>query len=182
LRALHPYGVQKIGMEVLGQQFTRDYGLDVIIARPFNHVGPGMSHRISVAHFARMIADHERGVASNQLQVGNLDAQRDFLDVRDVVRAYLNLLVAESPPRVVNVASGTAVRIADILGDLIRLSGRKFEVVLDASRLRPLDTPVLVGDASLLKQAIGFARRIPWEQTLTDILSEARLSSEGQGL
>jgi GDP-4-dehydro-6-deoxy-D-mannose reductase len=182
LRALHPYGVQKIGMEVLGQQFAADYGLDVIIARPFNHVGPGMSTRISAAHFARMIADHERGFTSNQLRVGNLNAQRDFLDVRDVVRAYLSLLRAESPPAVVNVASGTAVRIADILGDLIRLSGRKFEVELDSSRLRPLDTPLLLGDASLLKRSVGFARHIPWEQTLTDILSEARLSSEGRGL
>ncbi|HMS17391.1 MAG TPA: GDP-mannose 4,6-dehydratase, partial [Planctomycetota bacterium] len=174
LAALHPYAVQKIGMEVLAEDYATRSGLDVVVARPFNHIGPGMSRDISAAHFATMIARHEVGLGSAVLRVGNLEARRDFLDVRDVVEAYMLLLKCPQPPRIVNVASGRSVRIGEILDTLIKLSPSAFRVETDPLRMRPLDTPELVGDARLLTQSVGFVPHIPLEKTLKDILDEAR--------
>lgn len=180
LAALHPYAVQKIGMEVLAEDYVERAGLDVVVARPFNHIGPGMSRSISAAHFATMIARHESGRGSAELRVGNLEARRDFLDVRDVVDAYVLLLKCPQPPRLVNVASGRSVRIGDILEALIKMSPRTFSVETDPLRMRPLDTPELVGDARLLVQAVGFRPRFSLDQTLQDILDEARILVAGE--
>ncbi|MAB89406.1 MAG: NAD-dependent epimerase/dehydratase family protein [Planctomycetota bacterium] len=173
LRALHPYGVQKIGVEVLGDAYGRR-GLDIVVVRPFNHVGPGMDMRLSVAFFAGQIVAAERGEREPIMRVGNLAARRDFMDVRDVVRAYLMLLQHSAPPRLTNIASGRSIAIADVL-DALRARARvDMQVENDPGRMRPLDTPDLAGDASLIRSVCGWAPEIPLEDTWDRILAWAR--------
>ena len=178
LRSVHPYGTHKIGMELFGERFAEE-GLDVIVTRPFNHVGAGMDPRISIMHFARQIAAVEAGLQEPVILVGNLDARRDLLDVADVVRAYLLLLDHESPPSPVNVCSGRSVRIGDALEMLLSLSAAKVEVRPDPSRYRPLDVPDLYGDAARLREATGWRPAVPLEETLRSVLDSARREVRG---
>lgn len=180
LRALHPYGVQKIGLETVGAEFRASHGLDVLVARPFNHVGPGLHPRISLARFALLIAEAEAGSRDPVLPVGNLEARRDFLDVRDVVDAYARILAAASPPRLLNVASGRSVRIGDALEHLVSLARVPLTVARDPARLRPLDTPDLCGDSTKLREALQWSPKIPFEDSLADILDEARRRVAGE--
>ncbi len=173
LRAMHPYGVQKIGGEVLCRRY-RERGLDVVVVRPFNHIGPGLHERLSVAHFARQIVDAEEGVREPVLKVGNLTARRDFTDVRDVVRAYLALLCLEQPPPLVHVASGVSIPMSEVLETLCSQARVSLSVETDPSRLRPLDTPDLVGDASLLRERCGWAPRFPIAECLSRVLASVR--------
>lgn len=173
LRAMHPYGVQKIGVEVLGNAY-RDRGLDVVVVRPFNHVGPGLDMRLSIAFFAGQIVAAERGEGEPIIRVGNLAARRDFTDVRDVVRAYLALLEHDAPPVLVNVASGRSIPIRSVL-DALRKRGRvDMQVETDPDRMRPLDTPDLAGDASLIASACGWEPEIPLDDTWDRILAWVR--------
>lgn len=160
LRAVHPYGLQKIAAELLAER-AREDGLDVVVVRPFNHVGPGQDERISVNHFARQIVAAERGEVEPLIHVGNLEPRRDILDVRDVVRAYLALLEAERPPSPVNVARGESVRIGDALDMLIGAARVPVRVEADPSRYRPLDVPDIAGDAGDSGAPPGGAPRSP---------------------
>ena len=180
LRALHPYGVQKVGAETLGEIARDDWGLDVVIARPFNHIGPGMRSSISVAHFARQIAAFEASGEEPVLRVGNLLAKRDFLDVRDVVEAYWRMLLADSPPPVMNVCSGESVSIQDMLDRLRGQSTVKTRVEVDTGRLRPGDVPDLFGSHELIRSALGWAPSCDLNETLKAILDHAR-SMAGMG-
>lgn len=174
LRATHPYGVQKIGLERLGQEFLSDRGLDVLIARPFNHIGAGQDIRISITHFARQIVLGERGVGRPILKVGNLEARRDFLDIADIVKAYLLVLEHRDPPRVFNVARGAATGIGEALAILLAMSPARFEIERDAARFRRTDVPVLFGDASRLRTATGWSPTVALATTLQGILEHVR--------
>ena len=174
LRSMHPYGVQKIGVEVLAEQYREKRGLDVIVTRPFNHAGPGLNRRLSVAFFAGQIVAAERGEREPVLRVGNLDARRDFTDVRDVVRAYLALLDHDAPPPLVHVASGRSIPMGDVLSALCSLSRVDLTVETDPDRLRSLDVPDLVGDASLLERTCGWKPEIPIEETWSRVLAWTR--------
>lgn len=174
LLAMHPYGVQKIGAEVLGLRACEREGQDVVIARPFNHTGPGQDERISTIHFARQIAAAERGEHEPVLLVGNLKPKRDFLDVRDVAAAYLALLDHERPPAIVNVSSGRSIPIRQVLDHLLSAARVSVEVREDPARLRPNDVMDLVGDSSLLREATGWEPRYALEDTFARVLSAAR--------
>ncbi|NRA96688.1 MAG: GDP-mannose 4,6-dehydratase [Planctomycetes bacterium] len=173
LRAMHPYGVQKIGVEVLGNAY-RDRGLDVVVVRPFNHVGPGVDMRLSVAFFAGQIVAAERGEREPIMRVGNLAARRDFTDVRDVVRAYLMLLEHDTPPVLVNVASGRSIPMSGVLEALRERARVDMQIETDPDRMRPLDTPDLAGDASLIASTCGWKPEIPLEDTWDRILAWVR--------
>jgi GDP-4-dehydro-6-deoxy-D-mannose reductase len=152
-------------------------GLRLIRVRPFNHTGPGQSAAFVVAAFARQVARIEAGLQQPVLRVGALEPRRDFLDVRDVCRAYALCLAraAELPPGVaLNIASGESRRIGDVLGGLLDLAGVSAEVVTDADRLRPSEIPVAAGDAALARATLGWAPRIAWRQTLADTLADWR--------
>ena len=177
-RAVHPYGVQKLTAELIGGRF-RARGLDVVTVRPFNHVGPGMDQRISLAHFARQIAAAEAGRGEALLRVGNLEARRDFLDVRDVVSAYALLLDHEDPPCVLNVASGTSTGIGEALDRLVARSRVPVAVERDPARYRPLDVTEIFGDATLLRTTTGWRPTRSFDQTLDDILEYARQELAG---
>ena len=165
-----PYGLSKLAQDQLSWRAWRDDGLDVLVARPFNHAGPRQSPDFVVSSFARQVARIEAKLDLPQIKVGNLDARRDMTDVRDVVAAYDVMMDTAPAGRVFNVCSGRAWRIRDLLDELLQLSRVNVEVVVDPTRLRPADIPVVQGDASRIRGELGWAPKISVEQTLSDTL------------
>jgi GDP-4-dehydro-6-deoxy-D-mannose reductase len=177
LRPANPYGASKAAAEAYALAWSRGYGLDVVVARPFNHLGPGQDPRFVAPGFARQLAAIAAGGAP-RLAVGNLEAQRDFLDVRDVVAAYLALLESGRRGEVYNICSGRAVAIREVLRLLISIAGVPVEVRDDPERMRPADLPLLVGDAAKLRAATGWSPRIALAQSLRDVYDDARRRTE----
>lgn len=170
-RPVNPYAVSKIAQDMLGLQYTLAYGMRIIRARPFNHFGPGQSDRFVLSTFARQVAEAEVGRIEPAVLTGNLDARRDFLDVRDVVRAY-RLLIDDGDSGVVyNIASGVSHRIGDLLAKLIGFATVPIDVRLDPARTRPSDVPEIVGDSTRLRDATGWEPYFSMEQSLLDMLN-----------
>ena len=165
-----PYGLSKLAQDLLAERACEDDGLEVVIARPFNHAGPRQSAAFAVSSFARQIARIEAGLAQAVMRVGNLDARRDMTDVRDVVEAYHLLMNGAKPGRPYNICSGRAWKIGDLLEELLHFARVPITVSVDEHRLRPNDVPVIQGDASRIRADLGWAPRIPVEQTLSDTL------------
>jgi GDP-4-dehydro-6-deoxy-D-mannose reductase len=163
-----PYAVAKLACESYAGAIARR-GLPVVIARPFNHVGPRQSDRFVCAEFAKQIAEIEHGLREPVVRVGNLAAQRDFSDVRDVVRAYPLLLERGEAGSLWNIASGISTAISDLLSGLIALSTAKVRVEIDPAKLRAVDRRIMRGDASRLR-SLGWSQRIPFTKTLQDTL------------
>lgn len=168
-----PYGFTKLAQDRLALASAAD-GLDVVVARPFNHIGPRQEAGFAIASFARQIARIEAGLAPPVLAVGNLDTRRDITDVRDVVDAYVRIMEDGRAGRAYNVCSGNAWRIRDLLDTLLQLSTATIEVTTDPARFRPVDVPIVQGDPSRLQAELGWTRRIDMEQTLQDTLEEWR--------
>ncbi len=169
-----PYGLSKLGQEQLALRTIVEDGIDVVVARPFNHVGPGQSPEFAVSHFARQIARAEAGLVPPVLHVGNLDARRDTTDVRDVVAAYQALVGSGTTGRAYNICSGRAPMMRELLETLCGLSTVTMAIETDAERLRPNDVPVIVGDSSRIANEIGWAPVIPLARTLQDTLDSWR--------
>ncbi|MEO7190577.1 MAG: GDP-mannose 4,6-dehydratase [Vicinamibacterales bacterium] len=165
-----PYGFTKLGQDQLAARAHRDDGIDALVARPFNHIGPRQTPEFAVSSFARQIARIEAGLAPPELRVGNLEARRDFTDVRDVAAAYVALMNRGRSGGVYNVCSGRAFRMRDLLESLRSLASVEVHIETDPAKLRPSDMPVLQGDASRLARDLGWAPVIPIEQTLEDTL------------
>lgn len=173
LRPMNPYASSKAAAEMAALQ-AGARGLEVVVARAFNHTGPGQDARFALPSFARQLAAIRAGQAEPLLRVGNLSARRDLLDVRDVVRAYLRLVEAGEPGGVYNVCSGEARSMAEAVDELVDLSGTRTRVEVDPARVRPVDVPLLLGDNARMR-ALGWAPEIPFRQTLSDLLEcEAR--------
>ena len=148
-------------------------GLHAVRVRPFNHTGPGQSAAFVVPAFARQAARIAAGRQKPVLQVGGLDPWRDFLDVRDVCRAYALCLGADlAPGTVLNIASGTPRRVGDVLADVLALAGVEARPEAEAGRLRPNDIPTASGDAARARAALGWAPSILWNRTLRDVLAD----------
>jgi len=166
------YGVTKACADLLAYQYATAYQMDVIRVRPFNHIGPRQSEQFVCSSFAKQIVEIEKGIRKSILDVGNLEARRDFTDVRDVVRAYQMVLEGAQSGDVHNVGSGKAWRIGDIVGMLIGASRVKgIELEQQTLRIRPNDIPVMLCDASKVEKAIGWRPEIPIERTLQDLLN-----------
>ena len=161
-----PYGVSKLAQEMLALKATTP----VVLARPFNHIGPRQAPAFVTSSFARQIAEIEAGLAEPRLKVGNLEARRDMTDVRDTVRGYEALARAGTAGRAYNVCSGTAYRIGDLLEQLLRLARVPITVEPDPARLRPSDNPVVLGDPSRIATETGWRASIPIERSLGDLL------------
>ena len=170
LRPLSPYAVSKVAQDMLAYQYFMSYGTDVVITRGFNHEGPRRGPVFVASDFAKQIADIERGLKAPVIHVGNLEARRDFTDVRDMVRAYWLALEKCQGGEVYNICSGKAWRIKDVLEMLLGMTKVKIEVREDPARLRPSDVPVLLGDHSKFTDRTGWKPSIPFEQTLKDML------------
>lgn len=171
LNPANPYAASKAAIDIIAQQYRRSFGLNVHVARPFNHIGPRQSPVFVCSDFARQVAEIRVGRREPVMRVGNIGSMRDFTDVRDVVRAYWMLLEAHPEQCVFNVCSGTPVRIADILDLLVRMSGAAVTVTTDPHRLRHYDTPVVAGSHERLTRATGWVPRIPLEETVRTVLS-----------
>ncbi|HEX8391144.1 MAG TPA: GDP-mannose 4,6-dehydratase [Longimicrobium sp.] len=161
----NPYAASKAAAELAALQAD---GVQVFVARAFNHTGPGQDARFAIASFAQQLAGM-RGEADPVLHVGNLEARRDLLDVRDVVRGYQAIVERGEPGGVYNVCSGEAHSMHDVVARLVRISGTRARVAVDPERVRPVDLPLLLGDNARLR-ALGWAPRMPLEQTLSDLL------------
>lgn len=175
LRPASPYAVSKVTQDLLGLQYYLAHGLPIIRARPFNHTGPGQSERFVVPAFARQIAMIEAGTQEPVIHVGNLNAGRDFSDVRDIVQGYRMVLDSGVPGEAYNLASGRSQPIRGLLETLVSLSRVPVRVAVDSARFRPVDVPVVFGSADKIRRATGWEPRVPFEQTLRDTLDYWRL-------
>lgn len=171
LRPLSPYAVSKIGQEMLASQYHRSYGLKTVITRCFNTEGPRRGKQFVMSSFAFQIAAIERNLQEPILKVGNLEAKRDFTDVRDTAKALWLATEKCAFGEPYNIGSGKAYKISDILQSLLSFSTKPIEVQQDPKLLRPSDVPILLCDAEKFRKAAGWAPQIPIEQTLLDTLN-----------
>ncbi len=169
---MNPYSASKLAAECAFAQYFRQ-GMNGVIVRPFNHIGAQQSANFVTASFARQIALIEAGKQSPVLSVGNIEASRDFLDVRDVCKAYLRLL-SLSPernhPKLFNIASGLPRQISAILYSLLDMTTLSIQVEIDPQRLRPSDIPIAIGNSGLLRKVTGWQPAVPIEDTLGELL------------
>jgi GDP-4-dehydro-6-deoxy-D-mannose reductase len=170
LRPTTPYAVSKVGQDVMGFQYFARHGVPVIRVRPFNHTGPGHDPRFVVPGFARQLAEIEAGLREPVLRVGDLNVARDFTDARDMVRAYRLALVAGVPGDVYNLGRGRAIRIADMVDELVSLCRVRVEIRVDPAMLRPSDSPRQEADTRKFTALTGWQPRIAWHTTLRDTL------------
>jgi GDP-4-dehydro-6-deoxy-D-mannose reductase len=170
LRPLSPYAVSKVGQDMLGYQYWMSWKVDSVRTRGFNHEGPRRGPVFVASDFAKQIADIEKGRKAPVLHVGNLDAKRDFTDVRDMVRAYVLALEKCEPGEVYNICRGQCWTIRETLDMLLAMSKTDIEVRQDPARLRPSDVQILLGDNSKFVKATGWQPVIPFERTLADML------------
>jgi GDP-4-dehydro-6-deoxy-D-mannose reductase len=169
----NPYAASKRAAEIYALSWARAFDLDVLVARPFNHIGPGQDTRFVVPSFARQLAEIAAG-APPVMQVGNLEAQRDFLDVRDVCAAYVLLVANARPGEVYNICSGRPVAIREVLRQLITIAHVPVEVRDDPERMRPSDLPILSGDPTKLRAATGWEPSFTLAASLRDIYADAQ--------
>ena len=170
LRPLSPYAVSKVAQDYLGYQYFQSYGLKVVRTRGFNHTGPRRGQVFVTSNFCSQVAAIELGLQEPVIRVGNIDAIRDFTDVRDMVRAYWLAVTKAKPGEVYNIATGDGIKIREMLERLISLGKVEVKIEVDPERLRPSDVEILIGDASKFKADTGWEPRIPFEQTLNDLL------------
>ena len=176
LAPMNTYGATKAAADLALGAMARE-GLQIIRVRPFNHTGPGQSAAFVVAAFARQVARIAAGLQPPELNVGALDPLRDFLDVRDVCRAYalcLERREAIASGTILNIASGQARRVGDVLDDLLRLAAVDATIKRDPARLRPSEITLAAGDNALARRLLDWAPAIAWEQTLADVLADWR--------
>lgn len=170
LRPANPYAVTKISQDFLGLQYHISYKMPLIRVRPFNHIGPGQGLGFVVTDFAKQIVDIEKGRQEPVIKVGNLEAKRDFTDVRDMVKAYSLILEKGVPGDVYNIGSGKSIKIAEVLDMLISLSNTKIEKETDPTKLRPSDVPEIVCNNTKIRNLTSWEVTIPLETTLKDTL------------
>lgn len=165
-----PYAVSKIAQDYLGLQYNLAYGINVVRARPFNHIGPRQGPNYAVSSFAKQIADIEKGINEPVMKVGNLETKRDLTDVRDIVRAYFLLSQKAKPGDVYNIGSGKSVKIGDVLEMLLGMSEKEIKIETDESRFMPVDIPDNRCDITKLTQDTGWSPEISLETSLRDVL------------
>ena len=169
-RPLNPYAVSKVAAEALCYQWSRAADFKIVVARPFNHIGPRQSAQFAVSDFARQIVACRQGRAPAVLRVGDIDTTRDFTDVRDIVRAYGGLLAAGRSGEAHNVCSGVERSLRDVIGAMLAASGVEMEIQVDPQRLRSVEQRRMRGSFAKLQADTGWQPEIPFEQTLVDTL------------
>lgn len=172
LRPLSPYGVSKVAMDLLGYQYFQSYGLKIVRTRAFNHSGPRRGEVYVDSDWCKQVAEIEKGKKTPIVSVGNLEAKRDFTDVRDIVRAYWLSLKKGKAGEVYNICSGKTWKMKDVLEKIISMGKNKsIQIMEDPKRLRPSDVQLLLGDNSRFVEATGWKPEIPYEKTLEDLLN-----------
>jgi GDP-4-dehydro-6-deoxy-D-mannose reductase len=169
-----PYALSKACQELYAGYYARAEGLPLVVVRAFNHVGPRQGPGFVWSDIARQVAAIEKGQRPPVLEIGTTSTRRDFTDVRDMVRAYWLVLGRAAPGEVYNAASGRAVSIAELLDGFLALAARPIEVRQVPQRVRPVDIPLLTGDAARLRRLTGWAPTVPLRQSLEDVLEDWR--------
>jgi len=170
LRPLSPYAVSKVAMDYLGYQYFKSYDMRIIRTRGFNHTGARRGEVFAESSFAKQIAEIEKGIKKPVILVGNLEAKRDYTDVRDMVEGYFLALEKGEPGEVYNICSGKAIKIEKVLETLLSFSKTKVTVKQDPSRMRPSDVPILLGDNRKFVKQTGWKPKISFEKTMKDLL------------
>ena len=170
-RPLSPYAVSKVAQDLLAFQYHKSYAVRTVRTRGFNHTGPRRGDVFVTSSFAKQIAEIEQKKRPPVIHVGNLEAKRDFTDVRDMVRAYWLSLEKGVEGEVYNLGSGQAYSMQEVLDLLMSLSRSKMEIEVDPARLRPSDVPVLLSDSSKFRTLTGWRPMIPFKQTILDLLN-----------
>lgn len=170
LRPLSPYAVSKVTQDLMAYQYFQSYGMKTVRTRGFNHTGPRRGDVFVTSNFAKQLAAIEAGLQEPVIHVGNLEAVRDFTDVRDMVRAYWLAVTKGRPGEVYNVATGTGITIQAMLDKLLALSPAQVRVEPDPERMRPSDVVRLIGDSSKFRADTGWEPQVPFDQTLADLL------------
>jgi GDP-4-dehydro-6-deoxy-D-mannose reductase len=165
-----PYALSKLAQEMLGRRAVDDDRQQIYLTRSFNHTGPRQDPTYAAPGFARQIAMIESGRIAPTIEVGNLDAARDLIDVHDAVRAYRDVVEKGRSGVIYNVCSGHAIKIRNLLDRLVAMSRVPVRVRVDPARYRPNDNPVLLGDRTRIEKDTGWTPAIPLDQTLSDLL------------
>ncbi len=171
LRPLSPYAVSKIGQDYLAYQYYKSYGIYTVRTRAFNHTGPRRGEVFVTSSFAKQIASIEKGLQKPVIYVGNIEAKRDFSDIRDVVKAYYLSLEKGEAGEVYNLGNDSAYSIREVLDILLSFSKIKVSIKEDPERMRPSDVPLLVCDSTKFRKKTGWKPEIPFEKTLEDLLN-----------
>lgn len=174
LQPMSPYGASKAAAGFLAQQYARAYDLHICHVRPFNHIGSGQGKGFVTTDFASQLVAMEKGLIAPVLKVGNLEAKRDFTNVRDIVQGYLQLLQLGQRGEVYNLASGKAVHVQALLDMMLRVTRIKVEVQVDTERLRPSEVPVLAGNIDKIKTLTGWQPGISLEESVGEVLADWR--------
>lgn len=170
-RPVNPYAVSKVAQDLLGYQYHAAYGMHIVRVRPFNHFGPGQSDRFVASSFARQIVEAELGIRPPVIEVGDLEAERDLTDVRDIVRGYYLAVLRGEPGDVYNLGSERAISMRRLLDILLAQSRIPLRVEQDPNRLRPADVPRIVADCGKFRALTGWRAEIPLERTVSDLLA-----------
>jgi GDP-4-dehydro-6-deoxy-D-mannose reductase len=166
-----PYAVARVSQEMLSKVYSEAYGVDLVITRSFNHIGPGQKDVFVVPSFAKQIAEIKKsGQKNGVLSTGDLEIVRDFLDVRDVVHAYYLLLTGGRKGRIYNVCSGRGVALREVVNELGSIAGVKIETETNPAFIRPSDNRIIIGSNQRLREEIGWIPAISLRQSLQDIL------------
>lgn len=168
------YAATKACQNMLGKIYSDAYGLDIMMVRAFNHIGPNQTPMFVVADFCKQVSDIEKGRQEPVIYVGNLSAKRDFTDVRDVVKAYALLVEHGRRGETYNVGTGHAIAISQILDEIVAMSDTAIEVKVDENKLRPVDVPIIEPDIDKIKSEVGWQPVISLEQTLRETLEHWR--------
>jgi GDP-4-dehydro-6-deoxy-D-mannose reductase len=171
LKPLNPYSISKVSADFLSYFYFRNYNINVIRVRPFNHIGPRQSPEFVCSDFAKQIAEIENGLKEPIIKVGNLEAKRDFTDVRDMVRAYWLAIQKGELGEVYNICSENIVYIKDLLNKLLSMSKKNVEIRKDFKKFRNLDIPLFLGDSTKFKKQTNWKQKFLFRKTLQDILN-----------
>ncbi len=169
----NPYGLSKLYQEEMVVFYHRAFDVRAFTARPFHYTGPGQPASFVCSGIARQIAECEAGLRMEVL-VGNLDAMRDFTDIRDVVTSYVTIVLKGKPGRPYNVCTGKARSIRSVLDTLRTMAKTRIEVRVDPAKMRKADVPLFSGNASRIRKEIGWSPGFRWEETLEDLLNHWR--------
>jgi GDP-4-dehydro-6-deoxy-D-mannose reductase len=170
LRPYSPYAVSKIAQDMLGYQYFASHGLPIVRVRPFNHIGARQSPAFVTSDFAKQIAEIEHGQREAELRVGNLEARRDFTDVRDMMEAYYLALEHGEEGQVYNLGSERAESIQEVLNMMLDMSDAEIQVVQEPERLRPTDVPVVICDCSKFRERTAWRATVSLRDSLESIL------------
>lgn len=170
LKPCNPYAVARVAQEMLSRLYADSYGLNIVMTRSFNHIGPRQRDMFVVASFAKQLVQIKKKSSKGAICTGNIDIIRDFIDVRDAVDAYWHILVQGKPGEVYNVCSGKGIRLRDIIRRMAVNLGIEPTIEIDHSLVRPNDNPVIIGDNFKIKKFLNWVPRIPIEKTLDDII------------